>query len=55
MPINKCIQIPNPVKRTQKNENKNSLTIEEMASRIAAIRPTYPHLSINPLAGNTLY
>ena len=49
----KPVKVPNPEKL--KKQNNHSLTIEEMASRIAAIRPSYPYLSINPLTGNSLY
>ncbi len=31
------------------------LAIQEQASQIIHIRPSFPHLSLNPLSGNSLY
>ncbi len=34
---------------------KKGLTMQEMAAHISALRRPYPHMSFNPLGGNSLY
>ena len=34
---------------------QQGLSIQEMAARITAFRRSFPHLSANPLSGNSLY
>lgn len=44
-----------PDKTSTSSTEQQGLTLAEMAAHIAAIRQPYPHLSTNPLSGNSLY
>ncbi len=51
-PHSECVDSPN---EPSPAFTQLGLTIQDMASRISDLRRPYPHVSLNPLTGNSLY